>query len=421
MILLLSFVTALVFDASQDEQQVGLYGMGGGGLQGASLECQWFGTAPFCEGECPVDWTNTQQRKYANVNEAPSGLKDSFGAECWSGQKVWCCKDRFWEIHRPEGDNDVPCLLSRRSKDGVCGEIDGLYYRCDDSVEARFHYCNVETQKCVAEKPIYASRHFDEFVYDSDKGWGLCANWKNWKEGGVLHSVKYGSLPHKDNTCYALGRNTQDRDGFCAGDMLCARKGFDSRDLGDCDGQHCCSKALPEWSPKCYTPGHKYFSDETCAGDMVCRQKGKDGSTVGCKNKFCCTHPEGTPQVACWWDACSGYGRRRLYGFYAGPTCTQKQAKDTIYKAGDGKCYKALTDCLGCLDRAASHPTHLEPISCPSVQCVEHAAVDFVHPTEVSTENPGVIYFFAAIGVSALFFAGYKMVARKTTAYDQIN
>jgi len=41
--------------------------------------------------------------------------------------------------------------------------------------------------------------------------------------------------------CWHAGSNMLERDAFCAGDLVCARKGYDGRDFGECSG-HCCSK-----------------------------------------------------------------------------------------------------------------------------------------------------------------------------------
>lgn len=53
-----------------------------------AAECQWFGTAPLCDGECPTGW----QQKTAK--------------QCFSGWKVYCCE--------PE----EPCGPSRYGTEG---------------------------------------------------------------------------------------------------------------------------------------------------------------------------------------------------------------------------------------------------------------------------------------------------------------
>lgn len=54
--------------------------------------CQWEGTGPICKGECKQGWTGgntaTFSYKYADGTESPSG----FGADCWTGYKIYCCK-----------------------------------------------------------------------------------------------------------------------------------------------------------------------------------------------------------------------------------------------------------------------------------------------------------------------------------------
>jgi Polyglycine hydrolase-like, structural repeat len=44
--------------------------------------CRWDGTAPFCDGKCRGDETETQP---------PNGVAGGGGKECWSGSKVYCC------------------------------------------------------------------------------------------------------------------------------------------------------------------------------------------------------------------------------------------------------------------------------------------------------------------------------------------
>merc|ERR1711924_515061 len=44
------------------------------------------------------------------------------------------------------------------------------------------------------------------------------------------------------------------------------------------------------------------------------------------------------------------------------------QIPGAVYKVA-GKCYKAVTNCWGCLENPTSHPTELLPTSCPVKTC----------------------------------------------------
>lgn len=54
-------------------------------------DCRWFGTAPFCNGSCPVGYDH----------KLTSAKGD--GKRCSSGSKVYCCKIR-------RGQSAAPCL-----------------------------------------------------------------------------------------------------------------------------------------------------------------------------------------------------------------------------------------------------------------------------------------------------------------------
>lgn len=58
-----------------------------------SAKCEWFGTAPFCEGECPSGWKLFSERKASN--KYPDGTESAtgFGASCYTGTKALCCID----------------------------------------------------------------------------------------------------------------------------------------------------------------------------------------------------------------------------------------------------------------------------------------------------------------------------------------
>ena len=75
------------------------------------LECAWFGTAPFCDGECPSDmyeFRRDNQAHWVNQNslktvhwllsmslESLAIIGNSFkgfGAPCFNGEKAYCCR-----------------------------------------------------------------------------------------------------------------------------------------------------------------------------------------------------------------------------------------------------------------------------------------------------------------------------------------
>ncbi|OCL13495.1 hypothetical protein AOQ84DRAFT_372126 [Glonium stellatum] len=46
----------------------------------AEADCYWDGTAPFCAGGCPQDYSDCGRSTYGD------------GAACWTGIKVYCCR-----------------------------------------------------------------------------------------------------------------------------------------------------------------------------------------------------------------------------------------------------------------------------------------------------------------------------------------
>jgi len=91
------------------------------------------------------------------------------------------------------------------------------------------------------------------------------------------------------------GRLTMEqRDARCAGDLVCARRGFDGRDFGDCVRKHCCSRVqgFPLGSSKCWTRRTSVeIRDGRCLGDAVCARIGRDQRKFGCRNNHCCIMP----------------------------------------------------------------------------------------------------------------------------------
>ena len=52
-----------------------------GAAAAAPSDCYWDGTAPFCAGSCPDGYTEENRGSVGD------------GAACWTGYKVYCCKE----------------------------------------------------------------------------------------------------------------------------------------------------------------------------------------------------------------------------------------------------------------------------------------------------------------------------------------
>ncbi|EIE80831.1 hypothetical protein RO3G_05536 [Rhizopus delemar RA 99-880] len=60
-------------------------------LKLVNATCQYFGTAPICEGECPAGWEYRFSASYSNRYADGTESLPGFGASCWKGEKVYCC------------------------------------------------------------------------------------------------------------------------------------------------------------------------------------------------------------------------------------------------------------------------------------------------------------------------------------------
>jgi hypothetical protein len=67
--------------------------------------CQWFGTAPACDGECPAGWTEKRHSKTEG------------GQPCVFGSRVYCCD--FQERCVPDYDRTWDPQAKRTRPDGV--------------------------------------------------------------------------------------------------------------------------------------------------------------------------------------------------------------------------------------------------------------------------------------------------------------
>lgn len=122
-----------------------------------------------------------------------------------------------------------------------------------------------------------------------------------------------GSLAGANGNCYVPSKTVAQRDAMCAGDLKCARVGFDGRKFGGCArdsakkfvagppfNHHCCSmEPTVGQSGQCWSAGSNMLErDAVCAGDLVCARKGFDGRDFGdCGNHHCCSKiPAGANQ-----------------------------------------------------------------------------------------------------------------------------
>lgn len=95
-----------------------------------------------------------------------------------------------------------------------------------------------------------------------------------------------------DTSCYAAASDMFSRDASCRGDLVCARPGFDNRAVGDCPQDHCCSVQVRDrFDTTCWQAGKDLFSrDASCKGELVCARRGHDGRQFGdCPGRHCCS------------------------------------------------------------------------------------------------------------------------------------
>ncbi|KAI8083861.1 hypothetical protein BDF21DRAFT_337238 [Thamnidium elegans] len=53
--------------------------------------CEWFGTAPFCEGSCPPGWSHEGDDRHSEVGPDGNESNPGFGLSCYTGTKALCC------------------------------------------------------------------------------------------------------------------------------------------------------------------------------------------------------------------------------------------------------------------------------------------------------------------------------------------
>ncbi|KAI9358668.1 hypothetical protein BD770DRAFT_343338 [Pilaira anomala] len=58
-----------------------------------SAECEWRGTAPFCDGECRSGWTQYATGKWSNKYADGTESSPGFGDSCMTGTKAYCCRN----------------------------------------------------------------------------------------------------------------------------------------------------------------------------------------------------------------------------------------------------------------------------------------------------------------------------------------
>jgi len=114
--------------------------------------------------------------------------------------------------------------------------------------------------------------------------------------GGSVPALPVTAHERFDISCFNAGSDMASRDASCKGDLVCARKGSDSRDFGDCPEHHCCSMPVTvheRFDSGCWTAGSDMASrDASCKGDLVCAMKGHENRQFGdCPKEHCCSLP----------------------------------------------------------------------------------------------------------------------------------
>jgi hypothetical protein len=89
--------------------------------------CEWFGEAPFCDGECPAGWTERKRNKRGDGNK------------CATGSKVYCCD--FQERCVPERAPGWKPGTTRVTDEGIveCQECRRWGDDCRRGGEPRFN------------------------------------------------------------------------------------------------------------------------------------------------------------------------------------------------------------------------------------------------------------------------------------------
>merc|ERR1719329_1519052 len=114
---------------------------------------------------------------------------------------------------------------------------------------------------------------------------------RNLGECGPHHCSskdKGKGLSQGSRSCWGAGNNMASRDASCSGSLVCARTGFDGRNFGECGPHHCCSKnkgtskGLNRGNRGCWNAGNnKQSRDASCEGSLVCARSGFDGRNFG--------------------------------------------------------------------------------------------------------------------------------------------
>jgi hypothetical protein len=139
---------------------------------------------------------------------------------------------------------------------------------------------------------------------------------------------------------------------------------------------------------RCVVPSKSACSDKT----EMASHPGIFESQIACNN-----YVDGEDQ-SCYYQACTQ------------DNCVSKQQAQIIYKSGNGLCYKAKTNCAGCLYNPASHPRHLQVTSCPAKRCDLAAATLTMREAmaDGSSHAPPVVTVFAAFGFVVTLYGAFK-------------
>lgn len=91
----------------------------------------------------------------------------------------------------------------------------------------------------AGELALGVSGHFENLRSSSSSLTNLSPSETVWKGNTSRETDASGHIP-QGAECWDSGWNMKSRDEKCAGDLVCARKGYNDRDFG-CEKDHCCS------------------------------------------------------------------------------------------------------------------------------------------------------------------------------------
>jgi hypothetical protein len=171
------------------------------------------------------------------------------------------------------------------------------------------------------------------FVIQADSG--MTASGKRWKK---KNKPRFGK-------CWTKWLPVAEDDAACQGDLVCARKGYDGRDFGDCLEKHCCTPPPPpviipsdwqlgNWEKRtkrsCYTIARKWKSNFEEA-ILHCKDMGEACQGIydrGCDGKgpfrFCKFYKKSSTYVKQDGPGIANWGLV--------PSCTEYYCQSCVYQ-----------------------------------------------------------------------------------------